>query len=217
MNRLIIPHLSTTPQEAQAVPAILDDAHVAFHPIACANWASDYPYKPKVQFRLAYTDEAFVIHYQVEEGSIAAVAGHDCGPVWEDSCCEFFIQVDQDELYYNIECNAAGSLLVACGSEREGRETASQEVLQHVLRWSSLGREPFSERIGEVAWELALVIPYATFFHHHLTSIERKTLKANFYKCGDRLQRPHFLSWSPISIPRPDFHRKDFFGELLPR
>jgi hypothetical protein len=39
-------------------------------------------------------------------------------------------------------------------------------------------------------------------------------IKANFYKCGDELQTPHFLSWNPIEIDQPDFHRPDFFGTL---
>ncbi len=42
----------------------------------------------------------------------------------------------------------------------------------------------------------------------------RSLLKANFYKCGDELQTPHFLSWNPIEIEKPDFHRPDFFGTL---
>ncbi|MDY3247127.1 MAG: carbohydrate-binding family 9-like protein, partial [Prevotella sp.] len=28
-------------------------------------------------------------------------------------------------------------------------------------------------------------------------------------------QQPHFLSWAPIQLPAPDFHRPDFFGQLL--
>lgn len=215
MKQLVIPQLTTTPTDAQLVPALLDEACVPFQSIDNANWKADYPYTPKVQFRLAYTDEAFLIHYQVEEGSVAAVAPHDCGHVWEDSCCEFFAQVADDDLYYNLECNAAGTLLVACGPEREGREVAPQMVLQQVKRWSSLGREPFAERVGDVTWQLALVIPFATFFRHRISSMQGKTFRANFYKCGDKLQRPHFLSWNPIAIPRPDFHRKDFFGQIL--
>ena len=41
------------------------------------------------------------------------------------------------------------------------------------------------------------------------------SIRANFYKCGDKTAHPHYLSWSPIDTPKPDFHRPDFFGELL--
>ena len=54
-----------------------------------------------------------------------------------------------------------------------------------------------NERVGECAWEVALVIPYSAFFLHDITSLDGKTLRANFYKCGDKLQTPHFLSWNP--------------------
>ena len=39
-------------------------------------------------------------------------------------------------------------------------------------------------------------------------------MKANFYKCGDRLKQQHYLSWNPIDLPRPNFHCPEFFGEL---
>ena len=80
----------------------------------------------------------------------------------------------------------------------ETAQHAPQEVLDKVQRWASLGREAFDERVGECAWEVALVIPYSAFFLHDITSLDGKTLRANFYKCGDKLQTPHFLSWNPI-------------------
>ena len=42
-------------------------------------------------------------------------------------------------------------------------------------------------------------------------------LRATFYKCGDKTAHPHFLSWNPVGTPAPDFHRPDFFGELILR
>ena len=77
-----------------------------------------------------------------------------------------------------------------------------------------LGNQPFAERIGETDWEVALIIPYSVFFKHQIDSLDGKEIKANFYKCGDELQTPHFLSWNPIQIEQPDFHRPDFFGTL---
>ncbi len=49
---------------------------------------------------------------------------------------------------------------------------------------------------------------------HAIDSLEGKRIPANFYKCGDKLRTPHFLSWNKIEIEKPDFHRPDFFGEL---
>ena len=59
-----------------------------------------------------------------------------------------------------------------------------------------------------------LVIPAECYFHHQITDLSGMTIRANFYKCGDKLQQPHFLSWNPISTPRPNFHVPQFFGTL---
>ena len=91
---------------------------------------------------------------------------------------------------------------------------APQEVLDKVQRWSSLGQEDFEERIGDCSWEVALVIPYSAFFMHNITSLDGKAIRANFYKCGDKLQTPHFLSWNPIDLEKPNFHCPEFFGML---
>jgi hypothetical protein len=45
-------------------------------------------------------------------------------------------------------------------------------------------------------------------------SLSGKKIKANFYKCGDKTEEPHYLSWSPIDTPEPDFHVPSFFGLL---
>ena len=74
--------------------------------------------------------------------------------------------------------------------------------------------QSFEERVDDTTWEVALIIPYAAFFKHQIQSLDGKEVKANFYKCGDELQTPHFLSWNPIKIEKPDFHRPDFFGTL---
>ena len=70
------------------------------------------------------------------------------------------------------------------------------------------------ERIGACSWEVALIIPASTFFLHELGSFAGRDIRANFYKCGDLLQTPHFLSWNPIDLPKPDFHCPQFFGLL---
>ncbi len=205
--------ISTTPVEASVVPALLDEAGVTFQPVANANWEA-FPYRPEVQFRLAYTGQALLLHFQVKEASVRARYGVDNEAVWTDSCVEFFSIPGGDGVYYNLECNCIGTLLMGAGATRSGREHAPQEVLSKVLRWASLGREPFDERVGETEWQVALVIPYTVFFKHHITSLDGKSIRANFYKCGDELQTPHYLSWNPIQLPKPNFHVPEFFGTL---
>ena len=62
-------------------------------------------------------------------------------------------------------------------------------------------------------WRVTLVIPF------ELIGVDPEALpeklRANIYKCGDKTAHPHFLSWSPVGTPSPDFHRPEFFGELI--
>ena len=125
-----------------------------------------------------------------------------------------FLYPGADGIYYNLECNCIGTILVGAGQERTNREYASHEILAGVQRWSSLGNKPFPERMEKTTWDVALIIPYTVFFKHKITSLDSKVIKANFYKCGDELQTLHFLSWHPIDTEKPDFHSPYFFGTL---
>ena len=199
--------------QTQQVGELLDANGIPYEPIDCVNW-KEYPYCPEVKFRMAHTGDIILLEYRVKEASVRAVADADNGRVWEDSCCEFFFQMPGDgENYYNFECNCGGTLLIGYGRKGE-REHAAQEVTASVLRWSSLGRAPFEERIGECEWQLALCIPAKAFFRHRVDSFDGMTACVNFYKCGDKLNTPHFLSWSPIELPEPCFHCPDFFGSV---
>lgn len=212
MKEIFIKKIAAGAVDAVQVPTILDDAGVAFQPIDVVNW-SEYPYQPKVEFRVAHTGDSLLLNFRVTEASVRAVAPSDMGRVWEDACCEFFVQPGEEPVYYNFECNCAGTLLLNCGVVGN-RKPAPDEVVKSVRRWSSLGREPFEERIGECSWELCEVIPASALFNHDISDFTGKTLKGNFYKCGDLLQTPHFLSWSPIDLPKPCFHCPEFFGTL---
>ncbi len=206
--------MCTASPEGGAVPSLLDGNGIEFQPLDVVNW-KDYPYKPEVSFRIAHTGREILLHYKVKEASVRAVASGDNGRVWEDACVEFFVSPEGDDRYYNFECNCVGRLLIQGGAVNERRPTASQEVLGMVKRWSSLGGEPFEERLGECSWELVMVIPVSAFFQHSVGSLDGKTMRGNFYKCGDKLQTPHFLSWSPIRLERPMFHCPAFFGTLF--
>ena len=213
MKNLEIKKIEAKSVEAVAVPSLLDANGIEFNPIACVNW-KEYPYQPSVKFRAAHIGDAILLHYQVTEASVRAVATHDDGRVWEDACVEFFLSPEGNDFYYNFECNCAAKLLLHGGPAGSERPGASEDVLKSVKRWASLGTEPFEERVGECTWEVALVIPTSAIFRHSIDSLNGKVMRANFYKCGDLLQTPHFLSWSPIDLPQPKFHCPEFFGEI---
>lgn len=214
MKHLCVKKINASTVKAVDVPALLDANGVDFQPVDCVDWVADYPYAPQVQFRIAHKGDAIMIEYRVSEQTVAAVAGHDNGPVWQDSCCEFFFKPEGGDVYYNVETNCAGTVLVGCGPVREGREPAPAEVVGAIDRWSSLGREAFTERTAPQKWSMALVIPVGTAFKSNIATLDGAHMTANFYKCGDKLQTPHFLSWNRIDLPKPDFHCPAYFGTL---
>ena len=175
------------------------------------NW-EQFDYCPLVEFRMVYSDSAFLLQYRVKEQAVRAIATNDNGPVWRDSCVEFFTTPADDGIYYNFEFNCVGTCLLSAGAARNGRESAQNSVISQIRRNPSLGRHPFAERKEETEWDITLVIPYTCLFKHPDYSPTGKTIRANFYKCGDDLTVPHFVSWNPIETPRPDFHRPEFFG-----
>ena len=95
------------------------------------------------------------------------------------------------------------------------KEPAPTEVLKSVLRYPSLGTECFPIRTGEHCWSVIEVIPATALFRSGTDKFDGKRMTANFYKCGDELPTPHFISWAPIEWKEPSFHRPEFFGELV--
>lgn len=213
---LTIPRIPR-PQTAAEVPAALHRAGVNWTPIAQAPWAHDYPYQPRAEVRVAHSGDALLVHFRVQEETVRAVADNN-GNVWEDSCCEVFLRPTPSQDYYNIECNAAARMLIGhqhiTAEGKRETERAEAGILATVQRWSSLGSEPFEAKAAEGPWELALIIPVMALWRDKLSCLDGLSAKANFYKCGDGLPRPHFLSWMPLDHPTPKFHLPLQFGEV---
>lgn len=215
MESIVIPAIQPV-AAAQEIPQRFSEAAVPYRQLMCVNWEKDYSYHPRVLLGLAHCGEALLVHYRVREEYIRALAEADGGPVWEDSCCEIFVALPGEgpQPYYNIECNCAGTLLLCYGIDRHSREPAPAEVLRGIDRWASLGRQlrPMTH-FANSDWELALRIPVSSLFHSQLSTFADAHLRFNVYKCGDKLEYPHFVSLFPIDTPNPDFHRPEFFGE----
>ena len=55
--------------EVDALPELLDKEKIGFQPIDNVNWEA-YPYRPKVEFRIAHSDDAVLLHFNVKEKKI---------------------------------------------------------------------------------------------------------------------------------------------------
>jgi hypothetical protein len=82
-----------------------------------------------------------------------------------------------------------------------------------IKRFSTLGRRAFNEMEGMFEWELTVKIPLR-IMGINPENIPTK-IQGNFYKCADGTDSPHYVTWSPVKTEIPDFHRPEFFGELI--
>lgn len=177
------------------------------------NWKS-FDYKPDVRFTMAYTDDEILLKYYVTDQWFKAEMTETNQDVYEDSCVEFFVCPADDGIYYNLEFNGIGTCLMGSGTARENRSRVDPGIISGIRRKPSPGRESVKERSGEFSWTITMAIPLSIFFHHSIKELKGKTFRANFYKCGDKLSVPHYVTWNPVGTENPDFHRPEYFGVL---
>ncbi|MBA4321478.1 MAG: hypothetical protein C0408_01540 [Odoribacter sp.] len=177
------------------------------------NWES-YKYKPEARFIIACSDREIFLKYYITEEFVKAEKTESNQMVCEDSCVEFFVSPADDGIYYNFEFNAIGVCLLGAGTGRTDRYQAPVSLIERIRRMGSFGIYPFKERQGDCSWTITLAIPWEVFFLHKAEDLKGKIFRANFYKCGDKLTRPHYLTWNRVETDKPDYHRPEFFGVL---
>lgn len=214
MNILHVPFLETISTETSIDSAaeLIETPNIETHTMDCVNWAVEYPERPVVQFKFAKIKDGLLIKFYVNEDATRATLSTDNQPVYQDSCVELFIDPSGDGTYYNFEFNALGTLLLGFGANRHNREIALAEFTNQVKRLSSLGTLPFDNLLNKKPWQLTVMIPFTSFWHHTSVSLEGKNVRGNLQKCGDDLPVPHYLTWNPILTPHPDYHRPEYFG-----
>jgi hypothetical protein len=183
------------------------------HHIDTINW-KDYSYKPEVSFSIAYGEKEIYLKYYIKEDYFKAEKDETNQMVCEDSCVEFFVSPEDDGKYYNFEFNGIGTCLLGTGTGRENSTRSNPAIIEKIRRITSVGSEPVEEREGEFEWTITIAIPYEVFFHHKVGNLQGKTFRANFYKCGDMLKVPHYVTWNPVGTENPDYHQPRYFGLL---
>ena len=195
------------------------DKYSAIISIDQVNWKEKYPYKPEVRAQIAHSNHYIWILANIKENHIKAYALKDYENVWEDSCFEFFVQFPNHKKYINFETNCIGVSTADLRTGRDDSTPISKEDLKKFVRISSLEQKLTdiydSNTLQE--WKLLLGIPKNVLMKYFNTNKEPfpSELRANFYKCGDLTNIPHFLSWNPVNTPECNFHLPEFFGNLI--
>ena len=184
---------------------------------ACAdidNWREEGVTGPETHARVLYLpDLGLDVALWCYEEHPRAVYHNPNDPVHTDSCMEAFINVypERPEYgYVSVEMNHNGASHCSFGTGRYSR----QFVLQRGLPHPEVQITDFEED-GRKGWCAHTVIkkPLLETLYERALQLERGHLmKANFYKCGDHTDHPHWGSWSKVE--KLDFHTPETFGEL---
>jgi hypothetical protein len=170
--------------------------------------------KLAAKFSIVHDNQSVLLQYHVTEKETRAVYSRHQDPVFKDSCVEFFVSFEGDENYYNFEFNSLGTCLSAYGPDRNGRQKLPVSLINQIQSRTDI-RRVVDGHLSLINWQLALIIPLAVFQFNKIKQLSGQKATANFYKCGDDLSEPHFLSWERINTPEPDFHQPKYFGELI--
>ena len=207
--KLEVPFVRIPPNTKEDFIKVFDQ--LAKNKINQSSWGKVYP-QPSVEFCIVHNNHSVLLQYNVCEEETRAVYSKHNEPVYRDSCVEFFIAFDGEPNYYNFEFNCLGTCLSGYGSGRNNRKALPVELINKIQSQTKIER---SVKDGSsLNWQLTLIIPLHVFKYSKIDQLAGQKATANFYKCGDELSNPHFLSWKIIKTPEPDFHQPSFFGEL---
>ena len=214
LKSLKIPYLEELKHLSQANEIInCLDEKAPRKTIDSVNWAKEYPYRPLATFTTAHSGEMLYIDFFVRCNFLRAENYKNQSPVSEDSCVEFFVEPTGDLPYWNFEFNCIGTINASYRCERSNPTRLNDEQLSKIVRYASCGNRPFKELEGLFTWNLLVGIPF------DLLGIDYKhepiAMKGNFYKCASSCSQPHFMSWNPIKSAKPDFHRPEYFGNII--
>lgn len=160
-----------------------------------------------VQFSLGYANTTLYAYFKVNEPEIRAEHKKHNEAICEDSCTELFIQ-GTDGRYCNFEANPNCALLACMGEARQNRTSLSASFFYEL--------QIFTTKHGTKEWEILMSLPLdQTDLIDPNSNLTGQTLRGNLYKCGDKLQKPHYLAWSDVLTEKPDFHRPEFFGKFV--
>lgn len=186
----------------------------------CSVMGSPPVHQPRTEFRLGYDDDGIAGVFRVQDRYVRAVAEKHQDPVWRDSCVELFFTPHDDPSrgYFNLEMNAGGKMLFRYQEQpRVSPVSVSDADLQSVYVATSMPERIEPEIVEPVEWRLAFRVPLGLIRRYCPRAVAPAagvTWRANLQKCADGTSHPHWITWAPILVPEPDFHRPEHFGTL---
>ncbi len=185
------------------------------------NYMGKIPeFKPEAQVKMMYDKDNIYLIFRVKDRNVRCITNKINGPVWQDSAVEFFFSPDSNSplLYFNLETNCGGTPLLHYNviPRRESKRLTEEEIKQIEIA-HSLPEITDPEIKEPVTWTLEYRIPLSLLEKYSKVSRPAKGVewRANFYKIAENSSNSHYITWSKIDKPKPDFHVPQSFGKLI--
>lgn len=176
-------------------------------------------FTPTVRAKMMYDDQFVYIIFKVQDHYVRSIANTINGRIWEDSCVEFFFAPDVQKplAYFNLEINCGGFPLFHFKDPAvPGAPLPSVDDIKKIEIAHSMPSVVDPEITTPQTWTLEYRIPVEMLQRYASVTrpVKGAQWKANFYKCGDKTSNPHWLTWSVVQHPTPNFHLPEYFGTL---
>lgn len=191
-------------------PSRIESGNVA--DVNVYNWGGSY--RPETNAVLCYVkDRGFAVRLFCREKDPLATHTEPNSRVYEDSCLEFFANFRPDlkgSGYVNFEGNTNGAMLCFYGSSREDGERTS------ILGLGLPHPKPEVFRTdGGWGWRLLIPLDFIRAIYGSAEYRAGSLIRGNFFKCGDKTAAPHYGSYTKIESPYPNFHRPEYFADMI--
>lgn len=174
---------------------------------------------PVVQSKMMYDEGNLYVIFRVKDSFVRCITKDFNGPVWEDSCVEFFFAPDINfpERYFNLEINCGGTPLMHYNTVA-GKETKviAPEEITGIEIAHSLPQLIDPEIKDPVTWTIEYRIPCIMLKKYSQITPPEPGVewRANFYKIAENNSNPHYITWSVVTNDVPNFHIPQYFGLL---
>jgi len=184
------------------------------------NYMGTVPeFHPEVKAKMMYDDKNLYVIFQVHDRYVRCITNNFNGPVWEDSCVEFFFSPDNNlpERYFNLEINCGGTPLMHYNII-PGKDVTmiTLEDIKMIEIAHSLPMLVDPEISEPVTWTIEYRIPLILLEKYSKVTHPKSGIawRANFYKIAENCSNPHYITWSVVENLKPNFHKPQFFGLL---